>query len=100
MLWYYFYPNASDHYNTFWHIWRIIGFVLSFLNSCLNPIVLCCISGVFRSHFKRYILSCFKRKLKNRESLSITTPGGFRSINSIDMNTTKMMSHASPATFI
>lgn len=96
MLWYYFDP--SPNYNTFWHIWRIFGFVLSFLNSCLNPIVLCCISGVFRSHFKRYIFSCFKRRLRTREP-SITP--GFRSINSIDLNTTKVISQTGPpGTFI
>lgn len=106
MLWYHFNPKANEEYNSFWHVWRIIGFILSFLNSCLNPIVLCCISGVFRSHFRRYILSscfcccycCFwcccnqynlnhfhptTSSTRSREA-SITTPG-FRSINSIDL---------------
>ena len=58
MLWYYFYPNASDHYNGFWHIWRIIGFVLVFVNSCLNPVALYIISGAFRAYFKRCLFNC------------------------------------------
>lgn len=100
MLWFYFYPKAKEHFNSFWNIWRIIGFVLSFLNSCLNPIVLCCISGVFRSHFKRYIFSCFHRKTIQR-SREISLSPGLRSINSIDMNTTKVISQTnSPGTFI
>ncbi|EQD79700.1 bombesin receptor subtype-3, partial [mine drainage metagenome] len=80
MLWFYFDPKANEHYNDFWHIWRILGFVLSFLNSCLNPIVLCCISGLFRSHFRRYIFACFPRKMAPRETSLMP---GFRSINSI-----------------
>ncbi|XP_075679651.1 neuropeptide CCHamide-1 receptor-like isoform X2 [Dermatophagoides pteronyssinus] len=85
MLWYHFNANSNENYNTFWHIWRIIGFVLSFLNSCLNPIVLCCISGVFRSHFKRYIFACCYSNVQRSRETSITP--GFRSINSIDLNT-------------
>ncbi|KAH9402239.1 7 transmembrane receptor (rhodopsin) [Tyrophagus putrescentiae] len=97
MLWFYFDPQANEHYNAFWHVWRIFGFVLSFLNSCLNPIVLCCISGVFRSHFKRYIFSCFYRPMHRPRETSLTLPG-FRSINSIDMNTTKQQMISQSAT--
>lgn len=95
MIWYYFNPRANDQYNTFWHVFRIVGFVLSFLNSCLNPIVLCCISGVFRSHFKRYIVNCFRRgRLPLRTRGPSITPA-FRSIHSIDLNTiTKVTSQS------
>ncbi|KAH9511512.1 neuropeptide CCHamide-1 receptor isoform X3 [Dermatophagoides farinae] len=85
MFWYHFNTNSNENYNTFWHVWRIIGFVLSFLNSCLNPIVLCCISGVFRSHFKRYIFACCHSSQQRSRETSITP--GFRLINSIDLNT-------------
>ncbi|RWS15543.1 [Phe13]-bombesin receptor-like protein [Dinothrombium tinctorium] len=48
MIWFYFHPNSHQLYNDFWHTWRIVAFVLSFLNSCLNPITL----YVTSDHFK------------------------------------------------
>ncbi|KAG4072028.1 hypothetical protein HA402_008469, partial [Bradysia odoriphaga] len=56
MLWFYYNPNSNEDYNTFWHVLRIIGFCLSFANSCANPILLYCVSGAFRKHFNRYLL--------------------------------------------
>lgn len=47
-LWFYFTPNAEDEFNDFWNIVRIVGFCLSFFNSCINPITLYCVSGTFR----------------------------------------------------
>ena len=58
MLWYYFHPQADEYYNGFWHVWRMVGFVLAFLNSCLNPVALYIISGVFRAYFKKYLFWC------------------------------------------
>lgn len=55
LLWYYVFP--SGHYTAFWHTIRIIGFCLCFLNSCINPIALYCISGTFRKYYNHY-LSC------------------------------------------
>ncbi|CAH1376252.1 hypothetical protein MTP99_017622 [Tenebrio molitor] len=55
MLWFHFYPNADEAYNDWWHVLRMIGFCLSFLNSCVNPVALYCVSGVFRAHFNRYL---------------------------------------------
>lgn len=56
LLWYYVFP--SGYYTAFWHSIRIIGFCLCFLNSCINPIALYCISGTFRKYYNHY-LSCF-----------------------------------------
>ncbi|XP_024081102.1 neuropeptide CCHamide-1 receptor isoform X2 [Cimex lectularius] len=53
MLWFYLHPTAQKDYNEFWHYFRIIGFCLSFINSCINPIALYCVSGTFRKHFDR-----------------------------------------------
>ncbi|XP_022693689.1 neuropeptide CCHamide-1 receptor-like isoform X2 [Varroa jacobsoni] len=55
MIWLYFHPNAHQNYNDFWHLFKLFGFVLTFVNSCLNPIALYFVSGVFRSYFKAYI---------------------------------------------
>jgi len=48
LLWFYFDPQAEYNYNDFWHVLRILGFCLSFINSCINPITLYCVSGTFR----------------------------------------------------
>lgn len=45
--------NARNEYNAFWHVLRIIGFCLSFGNSCANPIALYFVSAAFRKHFNR-----------------------------------------------
>lgn len=45
--------NSHAEYNTFWHVLRIIGFCLSFGNSCANPIALYFVSAAFRKHFNR-----------------------------------------------
>lgn len=58
LMWFYFDPNSNAHYNQFWHSWKIMGYVLTFANSCLNPIALYLISSVFRNHFKRYLFRC------------------------------------------
>ncbi|XP_025836439.1 neuropeptide CCHamide-1 receptor [Agrilus planipennis] len=59
MMWFYFYPNSQNYYNAFWHYLRIVGFCLSYLNSCANPLALYWVSGTFRKHFNRYLL-CIK----------------------------------------
>ena len=38
MLWFHFYPNSQDDYDDYWHAFRIVGFCLSYINSCINPI--------------------------------------------------------------
>ncbi|XP_067119149.1 neuropeptide CCHamide-1 receptor-like [Centruroides vittatus] len=65
LMWFYFYPNAGDHYNYFWHILKMSGYVLTFVNSCLNPIALYFISGVYRKYYKRYLCCCHNEIHKN-----------------------------------
>ncbi|KAJ2945539.1 hypothetical protein O0L34_g358 [Tuta absoluta] len=54
----------------------------SFLNSCVNPVALYCVSGVFRSHFNRY-LCCRRGTLhptcSSRMSRSAVCETSFRS---------------------
>ncbi|XP_071525984.1 neuropeptide CCHamide-1 receptor-like [Panulirus ornatus] len=68
LLWFYFDPQSSSKYNDFWHSLRIIGFCLGFINSCINPIALYCISGTFRKQYNRYLFCCCTRK-SNRRNL-------------------------------
>lgn len=51
MLWFHFWPSSQDDYNVFWHVFRIVGFCLSFSNSCVNPIALYFISDTFRQRY-------------------------------------------------
>ncbi|XP_062556110.1 neuropeptide CCHamide-2 receptor-like isoform X3 [Armigeres subalbatus] len=68
-LWFHLNPNSEYDYDDFWHILRITGFCLSFLNSCLNPVALYCVSGVFRQHFHRY-LCCRQMSVQRRIGMS------------------------------
>ncbi|XP_077276412.1 neuropeptide CCHamide-2 receptor isoform X3 [Temnothorax americanus] len=58
MLWFHFCPTARDDYDDYWHVFRIIGFCLSFSNSCINPIALYLISRTFRRRFNNYLCFC------------------------------------------
>lgn len=53
MLWFHIHPTAEEDYNPFWHCFRILSFCLAFINSCINPIALYCVSGTFRRYFDR-----------------------------------------------
>lgn len=57
MLWFYFHPDSRDQYDSYWHALKIAGFVLAYINSCVNPIALYCVSTSFRKHFNR-LLCC------------------------------------------
>nr|CAH0098592.1 unnamed protein product [Daphnia galeata] len=55
-LWFHFDANSQNDYNHFWNAFRIFGFVLAYINSCINPIALYFISTNFRKHFNRLLL--------------------------------------------
>nr|QRN45472.1 CCHamide-2 receptor [Carausius morosus] len=57
-LWFHFCPTAEQDYDDYWHIFRIIGFCLSFINSCINPVALYCVSSTFRKYFNRHLFCC------------------------------------------
>ncbi|KAI8037582.1 hypothetical protein M5D96_009737 [Drosophila gunungcola] len=72
-LWYHFYPTAEEDFDDFWNVLRIVGFCTSFLNSCVNPVALYCVSGVFRQHFNRYLCCiCVKRQPHLRQHSTAT----------------------------
>ncbi|XP_053629937.1 neuropeptide CCHamide-1 receptor [Cherax quadricarinatus] len=54
-LWWHFAPNSVESYDIYWHSLRIVGFCLSFINSCINPIALYCVSGTFRKYFNKHV---------------------------------------------
>ncbi|KAG8327029.1 Neuropeptide CCHamide-1 receptor [Homalodisca vitripennis] len=66
-LWFYFSSDPEANYNAFWHHLRIVGFCLAFVNSCINPIALYCVSGTFRKHFDRY-LCCWRTSARRSRS--------------------------------
>lgn len=45
----------------------------SFLNSCVNPVALYCVSGVFRQHFHRYLCCKQNQPTHHRLGLSLAT---------------------------
>lgn len=57
LMWFYFDPHSQRDYNIYWHALKIVGFVLAYINACINPIALYCVSTSFRKHFNR-ILCC------------------------------------------
>jgi hypothetical protein len=62
LLWFYFNPDSLNDYNTFWHVFRIVGFCLSFINSCINPLALYFVSGTFRLYYNEYLFCCCIRE--------------------------------------
>lgn len=68
-LWFHFDPRSEEMYDEFWNAFRITGFCLSFINSCINPITLYCVSGTFRKYFNRYLFCCCT-DTRGRRSLS------------------------------
>lgn len=70
-LWFHFHPGSQDLYNEFWHCFRIVGFCLSFINSCINPIALYFVSKAFRKHYNRYLF-CWCTRRRRREDLALT----------------------------
>ncbi|XP_012217556.1 neuropeptide CCHamide-1 receptor-like [Linepithema humile] len=64
MLWFYFNPNSQNDYNYFWHYFRILGFCLAFINSCINPIALYFMSQNFRKYFNRYLFCCATKRVR------------------------------------
>ena len=57
-FWCVFELNPNIEYTVPWRILRPIGFSLTFLNSCINPIALYFVSGVFRDQFNKNLFCC------------------------------------------
>ncbi|XP_026666805.1 neuropeptide CCHamide-2 receptor-like isoform X2 [Ceratina calcarata] len=75
MLWFHFCPSSKSDYDDFWHAFRIVGFCLCFVNSCVNPIALYFVSGTFRKRFNEYLCCCLSTRARRAER------NGNRSVN-------------------
>jgi gastrin-releasing peptide receptor len=75
-MWYHFDPND---YNQFWHIFKVTGFCLCFINSCVNPITLYFLSKQFRKYFNRYLFCLCSRKKRLRADVTSTSMYNFNS---------------------
>ncbi|XP_050677209.1 neuropeptide CCHamide-1 receptor-like isoform X2 [Leptidea sinapis] len=88
MMWFYYCPTAEEDFNAWWSALRIVGFCLSFLNSCVNPVALYCTSGIFRKHFNRYLFCRSTPPHGTRSSMSLSTS---RRLNSSRKTNVSMM---------
>ncbi|OQV13333.1 Neuropeptide CCHamide-1 receptor [Hypsibius exemplaris] len=68
LLWFYGDPDAMDHYNLGWHIFKLISHCLAYMNSCINPLTLYFLSKVFRRYFNRYLFRKCQRNSGNDHS--------------------------------
>lgn len=67
VLWYYI---DSSHYDDVWHTFKIVGFCLQFINSCVNPFALYFLSGQFRKYYNRYLFCCCRTRYSSLEPTS------------------------------
>lgn len=93
MLWFHFNPNSQDLYDEYWHAFRILGFSLSFLNSCINPIALYCLSGTFRKHFNNYLCCRCTRGGVTRRSSFRRWPHNRNNIDTIGVGSSHTLVH-------
>lgn len=53
VVWYHLLPGD---FNLFWFIFKLIGFCLCYINSCVNPLALYFLSRQFRRYYNQYLL--------------------------------------------
>ena len=57
-VWYFWFNFDPAEYNMFWHVFKIVAYCLSFVNSCVNPLALYFLSRQFRRYYDRYLFCC------------------------------------------
>lgn len=86
VIWYHF---DSGSYNMFWHVFKICGFCLSFINSCVNPFALYLLSKQFRRYYDRYLFCCcYTATAAYKEAYSHSAIRVYTSINRRNDGTT------------
>lgn len=104
-LWFYINKeNREKDYNAFWHYLRIVGFFLAFINSCINPIALYCVSGTFRKYFQKYLFCRMGSKIINSRNMNarrLHRPSTYSSTRKWDstMSTSQHPNHYQMNTF-
>ena len=73
MIWFHFFASTMKDYNKYWHIFRIIGFCMTFINSCINPLVLYFAITTFRERWelRRVKRSTRRLLLSDRKGSSV-----------------------------
>lgn len=64
------------YFDVYWHAFKIIGFSLTFVYSCINPLALYLFSDEFRRYFDHYLFGCCcesKRLRKRRDTTTAIT---------------------------
>ena len=85
-MWFFYDPNSQENYNWFWHIFRMTGFCLSYINSCINPIALYCISKTFRKYYNRHLFCCEREEPERTETL-LRHISSCKNVNTVTMKT-------------
>ncbi|XP_013408153.1 neuropeptide CCHamide-1 receptor [Lingula anatina] len=60
LIW--FHVDENGNMNLFWYVFKIVGFCLAFINSCVNPLTLYILSKQFRRHYNRSVFCCRRCK--------------------------------------
>lgn len=63
VIWYYVDDSAMD---AFWFFFKITGFLLMFVSSCVNPLILYFLSKQFRMYYDKYLFCCFNQCFRPR----------------------------------
>lgn len=70
LLWFHFIPGS---YDTFWHVFKITGFCLSFSNSAVNPIVFYILDTTYRSFVHEALCMLCIRKCGKKKPSGVET---------------------------
>ena len=55
LLWFHY---SDQLYNEFWHVFKITGFCLTFVNSALNPVVVYLLDALVNRYVNRHLFCC------------------------------------------
>jgi len=61
-IWYFWFNFDPAEYNMFWHVFKIVAYCLSFVNSCVNPLALYFLSRQFRRYYDQYLFCWCRRR--------------------------------------
>lgn len=65
LIWYYWSPSG---FNDFWIWFKVFGFCLTYVYSCVNPYALYFLSSQFRKYYNRYLFRCCPKSYRLRDA--------------------------------